>query len=404
MDLAGQALAFVGCYEAADFIECECCVEAKAEFVELTPEQVEVTRLTRSGSTADEDAESSGADPKRNYEPDRRVVFRVIRLDHGGRRLQALRQSGIVWVDEIRGADPPVTQGNESSAVGAYQVARKTAQYIESQPDHSHICTACPAVVRYVERYQPELVDRLVPVVSPMLAHARHLKEKLGLETKVIFIGPCVAKKAEAEDPQNEGFVDCVITFTELVEWFKRENVSMTALEESSFDESPEGNARFFPLVGGSVRTADLTTDVLAKEVISVSGFNEVHEALAGIATTSRVVIEPLFCSQGCINGPAVPIEKNIYERRKDILTYATNNRGHPPKVTLTTPTSSLDLHRSRSRIPSPRMIFATYSKKLVNLNPKINSTAGPADTPPVVKKRSPCSAGWPRSKCASRS
>ncbi len=244
--------------------------------------------------------------------------FAAVFSDWEQKRLaSALRKLGFSYVAE--------------TAVGAYHVAKKTADIIHNRPNRSHICTACPAVVRYVERYQPDLVDLLVPVVSPMLAHARHLKERLGLETKVVFIGPCVAKKAEAEDPQNEGFVDCVITFTELVEWLKRESISMASLEESAFDETPEGDARFFPLVGGSVRTAAMSTDLLAQNVVSVSGFSEVQEALAGIRGASAVVVEPLFCPQGCINGPAVAVESNVYQRRKDVLDYAGQNQGQPP-------------------------------------------------------------------------
>ena len=59
------------------------------------------------------------------------------------------------------------------------------------------------------------------------------------------------AKKAEADRPENIGIVDCVLTFTELVEWFEREGVSLAMCEESRFDEQPPGEARFFPLVGG---------------------------------------------------------------------------------------------------------------------------------------------------------
>jgi len=235
------------------------------------------------------------------------------------RLASALRKLGFAYIAE--------------TAVGAYPVAKKTAEYVRNQPDRSHICTACPAVVRYVERYQPDLTDLLVPVVSPMIAHAMHLKEKMGLETKVVFIGPCVAKKAEAEIPQNQGIVDCVITFAELVEWFERENISMASLEESSFDETPEGDARLYPLVGGSIKTASMSTDVLDHQTLSVSGISEVQEVLDGVRSRKNppVVIEPLFCSQGCINGPAVPNEKNVFERRRDVLRYAAENHGQPP-------------------------------------------------------------------------
>jgi iron only hydrogenase large subunit-like protein/uncharacterized Fe-S cluster-containing protein len=234
------------------------------------------------------------------------------------RLASALRKLGFSYVAE--------------TAVGAYHVAKQTTEYVQARKDKAHICTACPAVVRLVERYHPELSDNLIPLVSPMLAHAKLIKDKLGADWKVVFIGPCVAKKSEADKPENAGYVDCVLTFTELNEWLKRESITMTSLEESSFDEQPAGDARFFPLVGGSIRTGEMDTDVLASEVVSVSGYHEVSEALNNLSPDKKaVVIEPLFCSQGCINGPAIQSEKNIFQRRRDTLTYAKENKGAMP-------------------------------------------------------------------------
>ena len=215
------------------------------------------------------------------------------------------------------------------TAIGAYHVAAMTAELVRQQTDGAHVCTACPAVVSYVEKYDPELVERLTPVVSPMVAHARHIKETLGPDTRVVFIGPCVAKKAEADRGELAGLVDCVLTFRELAEWMEREDISLAACEESDFDEQPGGDARFFPVIGGSIRTSHLNTDLLAADVVSVSGVAEVREALDSLKQNPRpVIIEPLFCQQGCINGPAITCESNIYDRRQDLLSYARDHRG----------------------------------------------------------------------------
>jgi len=152
---------------------------------------------------------------------------------------------------------------------------------VDRQPDRPHVCTACPAVVAYVEKYDPELVETLTPIVSPMIAHARHIKERLGPRARVVFIGPCVAKKAEADRPELADAVDCALTFRELAEWMEREGVNLKGCEESDFDEEPAGEARFFPVVGGSMRTSRLSTDLLAAEVVSVSGV-ECPRQLAG--------------------------------------------------------------------------------------------------------------------------
>ena len=175
-----------------------------------------------------------------------------------------------------------------------------------------------------MELYRPALVPNLAPVVSPMLAHAEHLKKRLGKDIKVVFIGPCVAKKAEAERPEHDGLVDVVLTFDELAEWLQREGIDLSACEESSFDEEPRGDARLFPLEGGCVRTAGWTTDLLAGDVVVASGYEEVGTALDGLGELGAPrVVEPLFCPQGCINGPALAGARNVFVRRGDVLQYA---------------------------------------------------------------------------------
>ena len=217
----------------------------------------------------------------------------------------------------------------EETAAGAYPVALRTAELIAGSIADSHICTACPAVVSYVERYRPDQVPMLTPVASPMIVHSRMLREKLGGNARVVFIGPCVTKKAEAERKGNEGLIDCVITFRELAEWFAREGISLAECEESGFDGEPAGDARFFPLEGGVMRTASLCTDLLQADVAFVSGFDEVSEALDCAGKREHaMVVEPLFCPRGCINGPGIPEDRNIYERRQDLVAFASENPG----------------------------------------------------------------------------
>jgi iron only hydrogenase large subunit-like protein/uncharacterized Fe-S cluster-containing protein len=235
------------------------------------------------------------------------------------RRLpSALRQLGFRYVAE--------------TAIGAYHVAAQTAQVIAAAPEKPHICSACPALVRYVELYKPELASALVPVVSPMIAHARHIRSHLTGEVHVVFIGPCIAKKAEAERSEYAGLVDCVLTFTELDEWLKRKEIDLSACEESDFDEVPAGDARLFPIEGGSVRTSGWTTDLLAGNVVATSGFEDINTVLNGIfLPDTPKIIEPLFCPHGCTNGPAIPSERNLLARRSDVLVYASGHPGVDP-------------------------------------------------------------------------
>lgn len=270
----------------------------------------------------------------------------------------ALRKLGFSYVAE--------------TAIGAYQVAVATAQYVSDHVGKAHVCTACPAVVSYIERYRPELVDTLVPIVSPMIAHARQIKEKLGPESKVVFIGPCVAKKAEADRPEYAGLVDCVLTFRELAEWLERDDISLTACEESDFDQEPGGEARFFPIVGGSIRTSALSTDVTSGDVISVSGVDEVRDALDSLRDNPRsVVIEPLFCLQGCVNGPAMVSERNVYQRRQDLLGYA---KEHPGVEEGPVEAESLQTDFAATRLDEDKPVREEDIKRILALTGKLTA------------------------------
>ncbi len=230
---------------------------------------------------------------------------------------EALRRLGFARVSE--------------TAVGAYAVARATADIAARNGSASHICSACPAAVRYIEQYEPDLASRLVPVVSPMMAHARRLKAELGPGARVVFIGPCVAKKAEAEREELAGTVDCVLTFPELMEWLARAEVDLDACDPGPFDDAPAGDARYFPVPGGLARTGRLTTDLLATDCLAVSGIEDIREALENLREGGAAVVEPLFCPQGCVNGPGMTARSSIYRRRGEVIDYAATHEGRAP-------------------------------------------------------------------------
>jgi len=224
----------------------------------------------------------------------------------------ALRRLGFAYVAE--------------TAVAAGQVAKAGAAYVQGHPHQSHVWASCPAVIEYVRRYRPKDAPLLVPVASPMLAHARWLRQRLGQPIRVIFIGPCVAKKAEAERPECDGAIDLVLTFDELMEWLAQESITLGACEESQFDESAP-QARLYPLPDGALKTAGILTQGLGSSAFSATGFAEIDLALDLLAGNSAArVLEPLFCNGGCINGPAAATTRNVYARR-----FAVENDAPPP-------------------------------------------------------------------------
>lgn len=214
------------------------------------------------------------------------------------------------------------------TARGAYYVSVASAEHIAQNPNKLHLTTACPAFVSYIEKYRPEFVKNLVPVVSPMVAHARLIKQQKP-NCKVVFIGPCIAKIEEAQRRDAEPFVDAVLTFAEFDELLQLKNISFENCEESVFETEPGLNARLYPLEGGLLKTAGISTDMLQSEVVAVSGIQAIDDMLTGFEGKNySCAVEPLFCAGGCINGPVLVKNSSSIRKRRKIIEYNSQNPG----------------------------------------------------------------------------
>ena len=210
------------------------------------------------------------------------------------------------------------------TAIGAGMVAEATAHLVRQAPERPHITTACPAAVRYIEQRAPDLVPCLTPLISPMEAHALEIKRLLGTEAKVVFIGPCVAKKAEAERLEHGNAVDVALTFEELEEWLKHSGIDLTAAPVRPFDATADGAPRFFPLPGGLARTAGFATESLAGDCVAPSGCEQIDYVLDSLRKRPRpLLVEPLFCAHGCINGAGACGGGNLFDRRAALIEFA---------------------------------------------------------------------------------
>ncbi|MDD6188181.1 MAG: [Fe-Fe] hydrogenase large subunit C-terminal domain-containing protein [Clostridiales bacterium] len=211
------------------------------------------------------------------------------------------------------------------TAEGAKLVSDRS---LECLPKGS-ICTTCPAVVSYVEKYHHEALNRMIPVVSPMVAHGRMIKEAFGEEFAVVFIGPCAAKKAEALRPENRDAIDAVITFRELFDWLEEAKLDIADLPDGSFDftglaDGTLKNARLFPVDGGMLKTCGKASDGTSSEVMSLSGAKQVTSFFdVDPEKVEFKLVEPLFCPGGCIDGPGFTGLGNIYYRKNAVISYA---------------------------------------------------------------------------------
>ncbi|MEI7898863.1 MAG: [Fe-Fe] hydrogenase large subunit C-terminal domain-containing protein [bacterium] len=207
---------------------------------------------------------------------------------------------------------------------GADLVALRYRELIESGDARPRIASTCPAVVLYVEKYHPDLVDALFPVVSPMIAMARVVRRMRGeKQLRVVFMGPCIAKKSECVDEFLQGEVDAVLTFTELREMFDEAGLKEKSVTRADFDLPRAGVGAIFALSRGLLQAAEIPEDLLAKEIVATDGcikFVDAVKAFEAGAIEARL-LELLAC-EGCIMGAGMTSNQSLFRRRASVSQY----------------------------------------------------------------------------------
>ncbi|AEJ61539.1 Fe-S cluster domain protein [Spirochaeta thermophila DSM 6578] len=216
------------------------------------------------------------------------------------------------------------------TAVGADIVSEKIREMLSGHEGQGEgrllISSACPVIVEYISRYRPDLLPCVIPVGSPMRAHAEYLKSVFGHETAVVFAGPCIAKKREAE--QSGGVVDLALTFSELAAWMEEAGVYPSDLRTDGGDFYPSRSSygALYPVQGGAIRTLERMGTPGSWIFESFSGITQIARALDGLDIDSLDVplfLELLACEGGCINGPAFGSRRGSLDRHLKVLSYA---------------------------------------------------------------------------------
>lgn len=245
----------------------------------------------------------------------------------------------------------------EETAIGAAIVKTEYEKLVRGAKMDVIISSCCHSLNLLIQKYHPEALPYLAPVLSPMQAHCRKLKKE-DPEVHTVFIGPCVSKKAEAEE--YPGDVDCVLTFEELTQWLKQEGVAIEAGE----DHLEESRARLFPTTGGILRS--MAQDSPEYTYLAVDGVENCIHALEDIkhGKLTKCFVEMSVCAGSCVNGPAM--EKS---HRLPVTDYVAVNRyagkkdfqiSMPAEEDLYKNHKFLGLHR---QMPSQREIDAILLK-----------------------------------------
>ncbi|HLN55541.1 MAG TPA: [Fe-Fe] hydrogenase large subunit C-terminal domain-containing protein [Bacteroidales bacterium] len=202
---------------------------------------------------------------------------------------------------------------------GADLVADRYKKLVAESKNH-YISSDCPSIVNYIKFYHPDLVDNLAPVVSPMVAMSRVIHMKYGDDVKIVFIGPCVAKKAESNE------VDEAITFTELRDMFADRSISQENAAISDFDEPRGGRGAIFPVARGLLQTAEISDDAVTGSIIAAEGRIDFQNALkefeSGMIRNQHM---ELLCCEGCVMGPGLSKNGKLYNRRSLVSSYASS-------------------------------------------------------------------------------
>ena len=187
----------------------------------------------------------------------------------------------------------------EETAVGATIVKNEYERMIDEESRDVIITSCCNSVNLLIQKYFPRELDVLADVLSPMQAHCLDIKRRIP-GAKTVFVGPCVAKKDEAQ--HYEGIVDAVLTFDELTAWLTSENIELCGDEE----ENENSRARFFPTTGGILKT--LSKENPNYTYMAIDGTQNCIEALKDIESGKihRCFIEMSACSGSCIGGPVM--------------------------------------------------------------------------------------------------
>jgi len=202
-------------------------------------------------------------------------------------------------------------------AFGADLVTAAYANLFGHETDYSYIAANCPAIVHYIRQYHPELVDHIARIASPAVVTARVARKITGEDTRIVFIGPCIAKKTESAE------LDEVITFAELRQMFAEHQLNQEDIATSRFDPPLGGRGAIFAISRGMIQSGDLPDDAIQGNIVVAEGKNNYPEALAefekGLLHGQH--LELLAC-EGCIMGPGNTVTGKPYSRRNSIRKY----------------------------------------------------------------------------------
>ncbi len=207
---------------------------------------------------------------------------------------------------------------------GVDLVAKEYSKLFSDFKGKYYIMANCPVVIGYIEKFQPELIPNLAPLVSPAVATAKVVRNKYGNEVKTVYIGPVIASKNESEMGEGDGKIDSSLTFLELRELFAEFCIDEKQLEFSDFDPPFGFTGALFPIANGILQVAGLDEDLLTGNITTVEGEHEMKASLRQFQDEGDIINSHfnIFYTE-FLMGPGTSKKGKKYIRRATVKSYA---------------------------------------------------------------------------------
>lgn len=197
------------------------------------------------------------------------------------------------------------------SACGGDLIVRAYREWFTRHEDGSFISSFCPSLVLYIEKFAPQLVGQLVPIISPMIAAGRMVKRLKGENVKVVSIGSCISRIHERMDKHTDGSVDYALTYHDIPNILEERGIDRIDQEASDFDGPRPSMGGILNITGGMSKCIGFDQDLLNLDFVVEAGSERVKRAIREFqdGVIQSRFLDFLFC-KGCIDGPIV--DKNI--------------------------------------------------------------------------------------------
>jgi len=210
------------------------------------------------------------------------------------------------------------------AAFGVDLVSFKYRELLYNFQGKYYISAKCPPVTSQVEKYHPELVDNLAPIVPPYVAMAKVTRRLYGENTKIVYLTACVAAKDDARQFKGDGRTDAVLSFQELREMFSEDRITENSVEFSDFDPPIGRKGGLFPINRGMLQAVDINQDLLSASIIMTEGRNNFLQSLQAFQSEIDLQqhLDLFYCEEGCIMGPGTSAGDKKFTRRSEVIKY----------------------------------------------------------------------------------